>query len=468
MRVERATVAELVDSDQWAALSEIVACIDAEVAAVCAAAADPEAARSAALALRLQDALLACMAIRDLPPQRPASLRRVSVHTAAREAAPPPCLEAGCPIVGCQGNRLQGLRLVLPHHKTARSRGVMTLEVAAESATATLLEHHLSWGRALLLAAADGDAPPCPALFLTAHGGVYTADAFRARITASLRRYGLSAHITHTKVWARARGSERAAQRRRRCADLTARAHAPTQLRHIVATSTCEWTPEQREGACRHTCISARQSSSTRGAAHAAARVVCSSLPSACARAMGTSARMFNRTYDRNALEVSVRRGCEQYQNLVASPSAAAASPPPPPSQPASSALLGGAPAALPLYALPPPQQTRDRPSPGARQQLVVLPTLAAAAAARSRRRARSSSSSPERGGGGGMEGEDTEDMMEMWSNTYGKRERRVVLGGARRVRHPPRRRRGARVGPYHAAAHTASAAAPPRPPSAR
>ena len=70
------------------------------------------------------------------------------------------------------GNGLVGLRLVLPHNKTARSRGVMTLEVSAESAMAQLLEHHLSWGRVLLLAGAEGDAPPCPALFLTARGGL--------------------------------------------------------------------------------------------------------------------------------------------------------------------------------------------------------------------------------------------------------------------------------------------------------
>ncbi len=76
----------------------------------------------------------------------------------------------------------------------------MQLEVGVESATAQLLEHHLRWGRALLRAAADGDAPPCHGLFLTAHGQLYTAAAFRARITASLQRYGLGARITHTKV----------------------------------------------------------------------------------------------------------------------------------------------------------------------------------------------------------------------------------------------------------------------------
>jgi len=197
MRVERATVAELIDSDQWAELSEIIACIDTEVASVTAAAVDPEVERSRALALRLQDALLACMAIRDLPPQRPGSLRRVSVHGGG--AAAPPCLEPGCAIVGCLGNRLVGLRLILPHTKTARSRGVMQLDVPVASATATLLEHHLSWGRALLCDD-DDDAPLCPGLFLTPRGVLYTADAFRARITASLLRYGLSARITHTKV----------------------------------------------------------------------------------------------------------------------------------------------------------------------------------------------------------------------------------------------------------------------------
>jgi hypothetical protein len=196
MRVERATVAELIDSDQWAELSEIIACIDTEVAAVTAADVDPAVERSRALALRLQDALLACMAIRDLPPQRPSSLRRVH----AGGAAAPPCLESGCAIVGCLGNRLVGLRLILPHTKTARSRGVMQLDVPVASATATLLGHHLSWGRALLRDDDDDDAPLCPGLFLTPRGVLYTADAFRARITASLLRYGLSARITHTKV----------------------------------------------------------------------------------------------------------------------------------------------------------------------------------------------------------------------------------------------------------------------------
>jgi hypothetical protein len=64
---------------------------------------------------------------------------------------------------------------------------------------------------------------------------------------------------------------------------------------------------------------------------------------------MGTSTRMFERTYDRHALDTSVRRGVASYQQLVGSPT----SPPgaPPPQQPAAASP----PAALPLFRLPAP-----------------------------------------------------------------------------------------------------------------
>jgi len=170
-------------------LHDIVGVIDDEVAALqVAISQQPAEARSHALAVRLQDALLACVAVRDLPPQRPASLRRLAAPGCTR------CLD-GCGVPGCRGNRLEGLSLILPHTKTARSRGVLRLEVPPGSATAALLAEHLSWGRAALLKGAAGDA-----LFLAPSGGPYSEGAFNTRLTRSLQAYGLPARITHCKV----------------------------------------------------------------------------------------------------------------------------------------------------------------------------------------------------------------------------------------------------------------------------
>lgn len=185
------------DSDEWAELSEIVAVIDAEVAAVRAALVDEP--RSPALAMRVQDALLACVALRDLPPQRPTSLRRVSVEGTPR------CLDPDCAAEGCLGNRLHGRTLILVHTKTARSRGTIRLEVADGTAAAELLQQHLAWGRAVLVGTGD-----CAALFVGRRGGAFSETAFNKRLTTCLCRWGLGARITHTRVSQR-RGCGRAA-----------------------------------------------------------------------------------------------------------------------------------------------------------------------------------------------------------------------------------------------------------------
>lgn len=235
------------DSDEWAELSEIVAVIDAEVAAVRAAlVAEPH---SPALATRVQDALLACVALRDLPPQRPTSLRRVSVEGTPR------CLDPDCAAEGCLGNRLHGRTLILVHTKTARSRGTIRLEVADGTAAAELLQQHLAWARAVLVGAGD-----CAALFVGRRGGAFSETAFNKRLTTCLCRWGLGARITHTRVSQR-RGRGRARRHALpRAASLT-HARAPPQLRHIVATATSSWTHEQRQGARKASVIATQRAS---------------------------------------------------------------------------------------------------------------------------------------------------------------------------------------------------------------
>lgn len=218
---------DIADSDEWAELAEVVGVIDAEVAAVRAALAGT---RDVALAARVQDALLACMAIRDLPPQRPTSLRRVGVPGLNR------CLDPSCDAPACLGNRLEGHTLILVHTKTARSRGVMRLTIDEASATAALLAEHLAWGRAALVGVAT-----CDSLFVGADGAAISESAFNTRLAACLQRWGLGAHITFTKV--------RAGRRRAAAQPPPPLTRAPTQLRHIVATAVSEWTPEQRQGA---------------------------------------------------------------------------------------------------------------------------------------------------------------------------------------------------------------------------
>jgi hypothetical protein len=185
-----------VDSDEWADLAAIIGVIDTEVASVVAAVeaafGDSLGAPPPGLALRLQDVLHACLAVRDLPPQRPSCMRRLSVEGVRR------CSDPACDIPGCLGNRLDGLTLVLPHTKTARSRGTVRLEVPPGSATATLLTQHLAWGRAALLKGGDSDA-----LFVATHGAEYSEAAFNSRLTTCLQRWGLPARITHCKArWA--------------------------------------------------------------------------------------------------------------------------------------------------------------------------------------------------------------------------------------------------------------------------
>jgi len=192
MQTARPTVEELVDSDEWAELGEIVAVIDAQVARVRTALTGS---RTPALAAAVQSALLACVAIRDLPPQRPTSLRRVSVPNSNR------CLEPDCAVAGCLGNRVDGTTLILVHTKTARSRGTLRLELPAASAAAELLSHHLAWGRALLVAEED-----CTALFLSRNGGTWSEAGFNNHLSRCLRAWGLPARITHTKARKR-RGS---------------------------------------------------------------------------------------------------------------------------------------------------------------------------------------------------------------------------------------------------------------------
>jgi hypothetical protein len=166
---------------------------------------------------------------------------------------------------------------------------------------------------------------------------------------------------------------------------------------------------------------------------------------------------MFDRTYDRNAMDVAVRRGCAEYQALVTSspPPATTASPAPPPQQPAS---FGPPATQLALYALPGalPHMHSRAAAAGGGAELQVPAGGAAAAVSHHRRRARSSSSSPERGGGGGLDGEDTEDMMAFWTSTYAKKERRLTLAGASA--------RGARSRLAPAAALEACSLSPPPP----
>ena len=93
---------------------------------------------------------------------------------------------------------------------------------------------------------------------------------------------------------------------------------------------------------------------------------------------MGTSERMFNATYNHNAMAAAVRRGQAEYSALVAAaasppPPATSAAPPPPPPRP-------GTAGHLPLYALPMPLTAAGSgailpsPSGGARRSRSTSP----------------------------------------------------------------------------------------------
>jgi hypothetical protein len=172
------TLADKRASGKWADWGDVLATVRGGADALLLKLDAPLPPRTAAVAMRVQHLLLACIALLDAPPNRPDCLRTVLLPGAASGC--------DCGSRGCPGNHWAGTSLVLVHHKTQRSRKPIVLDFPAGTATSRLLGHYCDWARALLLPPA---LPPHPFLFVTKSGAPFETSApFRHLLPRLLRR----------------------------------------------------------------------------------------------------------------------------------------------------------------------------------------------------------------------------------------------------------------------------------------
>ena len=143
--------------------------------------------RDARLARRIHDALMCTLVTVDCAPNRPGCLRVLKVPGSTS-----PC---GCGADGCAGNRFVGMTMVLVHSKTARFRSNITVDFSG-TLTERLLSHHLSWGRALLLASGDDT----DSVWISTRGRSFGSDeSFGAYLPRILARLDLP-HLSFTTL----------------------------------------------------------------------------------------------------------------------------------------------------------------------------------------------------------------------------------------------------------------------------
>jgi hypothetical protein len=152
MPVQRVSVEAMRQAGTWLDVGELFRVIDLHLEELDMSARDAPAARA------LHDGLLACVAVRHHPPNRPGCLAKLLVP-----GATVPC--GACTAPGCPGNHFEGSVAVLVHHKTQAHRGPIKLNIQEGSVTSKLLHLYLDWARPLLVAV-EGD----PFLFLNTKG----------------------------------------------------------------------------------------------------------------------------------------------------------------------------------------------------------------------------------------------------------------------------------------------------------
>ena len=171
-------ISDLEASGKWVDLKRVQCAVRAEAEAVLHSAGSEK--HNAALARRVHDSLLACMAIVDSAPQRPGCLRVVRAALPKRVLSR--CCLCSAPL--CLGNRFEGDTLILVHSKTSRHREPIRVDFAG-TLTARLLKHHVTWGRAAL-------ANSTESLWLTSRGDPFASDvSFAAYLPRKLECLGL-------------------------------------------------------------------------------------------------------------------------------------------------------------------------------------------------------------------------------------------------------------------------------------
>ena len=180
------SIASLEAAGKWADHELVQEKVRAEANAVLTASEFTEQ-RDPRLARRVHDALLSTLVTVDCAPNRPGCLRKLKTPESQS-----PC---ECGVVGCRGNRFDGTTMVLVHSKTARFRSTITVDFAG-TLTARLLQHHLTWGRSLLLARdADTDA-----VWISTRGHAFGSDeSFGAYLPRVLARLDLP-HLSFTTL----------------------------------------------------------------------------------------------------------------------------------------------------------------------------------------------------------------------------------------------------------------------------
>ena len=140
----------------------------------------------------LHDALLACFMFGWLPPTRSRCIRTLTgPHSSG------PCSEEGCTLRGCQGNRVHSvpgqpgkLRLHLPHHKTVKSRGVLSLELPQDLADMVTLYMQRGYPVLSQYYQSKGFRGPHPYMFINKLGGAFTDGAFSSYWKMLMQRWG--------------------------------------------------------------------------------------------------------------------------------------------------------------------------------------------------------------------------------------------------------------------------------------
>ena len=180
------SIASLEAAGKWAEHELVQEKVRAEANAVLTAS-ESASQREPRLARRVHDALLSTLVTVDCAPNRPGCLRKLKTP-----GSQSPC---ECGVQGCPGNRFDGMTMVLVHSKTARFRSTITVDFAG-TLTARLLQHHLTWGRSLLLARdADTDA-----VWISTRGHAFGSDeSFGAYLPRVLARLDLP-HLSFTTL----------------------------------------------------------------------------------------------------------------------------------------------------------------------------------------------------------------------------------------------------------------------------
>ena len=180
------SIASLEAAGKWAEHELVQEKVRAEANAVLTAS-ESASQREPRLARRVHDALLSTLVTVDCAPNRPGCLRKLKTP-----GSQSPC---ECGADGCRGNRFDGVTMVLVHSKTARFRSSIVVDFAG-TLTERLLQHHLAWGRALLLARdADTDS-----VWISTRGHAFGSDeSFGAYLPRILSRLDLP-HLSFTTL----------------------------------------------------------------------------------------------------------------------------------------------------------------------------------------------------------------------------------------------------------------------------